>query len=133
MTRAPESTPPDQLIRAEYLCRTCGAIAGQAELKIYTNYDEATLIVSGVVSQVTTWVSANNIAPVTNFLTQGDGAALLKWEHDSASFYCPACDSLYCKDHWQIETKFEDEPDLPGWYDCTYGTCPQGHRRMIDD
>ena len=20
-----------------------------------------------------------------------------------------------------------------GWYDCTYGTCPEGHRHMVDD
>jgi len=23
--------------------------------------------------------------------------------------------------------------DHPGWYDATYGTCPQGHRRKLDD
>jgi hypothetical protein len=143
MTRAPDTQPPDgthcvlyrmcRLIRAEYLCRACSAIAGQAELKIYTDYDEATLIVSGIVNRVTTWVGTDHIPHVADFLTRGDAAALFKWEHDSASFYCPTCNSVYCQSHWRIETKFDDEPELPGWYDCTYGTCPQGHRRMIDD
>ncbi len=40
----------------------------------------------------------------------------------SASFYCPDCGASYCKDHWQQQVEFDD-----GFYDCTYGTCPQGH------
>ncbi len=50
-----------------------------------------------------------------------------------ARFYCLDCDKIYCKDCWRIELQFEDEPGLPGWYDCAYGTCPEGHRRMLDD
>ena len=42
--------------------------------------------------------------------------------------YCPTCDRVYCRDHYQTEERYDE-----GFYDCTYGTCPQGHRRMIDD
>jgi hypothetical protein len=133
MTRALETRQPDRLIRAEYLCAVCGAQAGLAELKIYVGYDEATLVVSGIVGRLTTWVEADNLLHVINFIERGAASELFEWEHDSASFYCPTCDKAYCTAHWQTELVFDDDPDLPGWYDCTYGTCPQGHRRVIDD
>jgi hypothetical protein len=42
--------------------------------------------------------------------------------------YCPKCDSIFCARHYQKVTEWDGS-----WYDCTYGTCPQGHRRIIDD
>jgi hypothetical protein len=42
--------------------------------------------------------------------------------------YCPDCDEIFCADHYQTEQSFDD-----GFYDCTYGTCPEGHRRMLAD
>ena len=42
--------------------------------------------------------------------------------------YCPKCDKIYCWEHYNAEEVFDD-----GFYDCTYGTCPNGHKRMIDD
>jgi hypothetical protein len=42
--------------------------------------------------------------------------------------FCPECDAIYCHSHYRTQV-VEDE----GFYDCTYGTCPRGHRRMIDD
>lgn len=48
-----------------------------------------------------------------------------------APFYCPSCGKSYCDNHWTKRTVFDD--DSPGYYDCTYGRCPQGHERIIDD
>ncbi|MBY9019808.1 MAG: hypothetical protein KGD67_02040 [Candidatus Lokiarchaeota archaeon] len=42
--------------------------------------------------------------------------------------YCPQCDKIYCWEHYEAREEYDD-----GFYDCTYGTCPNGHRRMIDD
>ncbi|HEY6970738.1 MAG TPA: hypothetical protein VJA94_16125 [Candidatus Angelobacter sp.] len=42
--------------------------------------------------------------------------------------YCPNCDKIYCRTHYNVIEQFDD-----GFYDCAYGTCPQGHRRKIDD
>ena len=49
-----------------------------------------------------------------------------------APFYCPECDRSYCIKHWDIVLKFDND-FMPGWYDCSYGTCPKGHKRMVDD
>ena len=42
--------------------------------------------------------------------------------------YCPECDKIYCWEHYNAWEEYDD-----GFYDCTYGVCPKGHRRMIDD
>jgi len=42
--------------------------------------------------------------------------------------YCPKCDKIYCWEHFNAREEYDD-----GFYDCTMGECPVGHRRMIDD
>ncbi len=42
--------------------------------------------------------------------------------------YCPDCDKVYCRLDYNVDEKWDE-----GFYDCTYGTCPQGHRRLLDD
>ena len=42
--------------------------------------------------------------------------------------YCPKCEKIYCWEHFNAREEYDD-----GFYDCTYGECPNGHRRMIDD
>ncbi|MBI4146701.1 hypothetical protein HY489_05185 [Candidatus Woesearchaeota archaeon] len=43
--------------------------------------------------------------------------------------YCPECKKIYCQDHY----KQYEERDEHNFYSCTYGTCPKGHQRIIDD
>jgi hypothetical protein len=42
--------------------------------------------------------------------------------------YCPACDRIYCRTDYQVREEWDQ-----GFYDCSYGVCPEGHRRLIDD
>jgi len=43
--------------------------------------------------------------------------------------YCEKCSLAYCTEHWSnIDVVFDE-----GFYDCTYATCPGGHRQIIDD
>ncbi|MEQ8222790.1 MAG: hypothetical protein ABRQ37_10845 [Candidatus Eremiobacterota bacterium] len=48
--------------------------------------------------------------------------------HEGIDAYCPLCDKIYCRIHYNAWEQYDD-----GFYDCTYGTCPEGHKRMIDD
>jgi len=48
--------------------------------------------------------------------------------HEGTDAYCPECDKIYCWEHYNARVEYDD-----GFYDCTYGECPAGHRRMIDD
>ncbi len=47
---------------------------------------------------------------------------------DGIDAYCPECDTIYCATHYTPEEEWDE-----GFYDCTYGTCPEGHRRIIHD
>ena len=42
--------------------------------------------------------------------------------------YCPDCDRVYCRLHYDCVDEYDE-----GFYDCTYGTCPAGHRRRVAD
>ena len=66
-------------------------------------------------------------------ITRGDVAAIHRANPLWAPFYCPECHAVYCGEHWRVEMEFEDEDGRPGWDDCAHGTCPHGHRRLVDD
>ncbi len=42
--------------------------------------------------------------------------------------YCPDCNQVYCHGHYWLKEQWDE-----GFYDCTYGICPHGHQRMVDD
>ena len=48
--------------------------------------------------------------------------------YEGLDAYCPECDKVYCWNHYKLEEEWDE-----GFYDCTMGECPEGHRRMIDD
>jgi predicted RNA-binding Zn-ribbon protein involved in translation (DUF1610 family) len=57
-----------------------------------------------------------------------DPAALRQVNWELAPFYCPECGRNYCRADWHTYVLFDE-----GFYDCTMGTCPGGHRHMVDD
>jgi hypothetical protein len=66
-------------------------------------------------------LKTENLSEIHNFMKEYHG-------FEGLDAYCPKCDKIYCWEHYNTEEVFED-----GFYDCTYGTCPKGHKRMIDD
>lgn len=87
--------------------------------------------VTGVAGAMTVWLSPSDV-PRAEAALHGGARALYEYNSEWASFYCPQCAGAYCREHWRLEMQFDDD-GLPGWYDCTYGTCPVGHRRIVDD
>lgn len=61
-------------------------------------------------------------------LQKGDLEAMVSML-DAARIYCRHCQLLYCWDDWNNKERIYDE----GYYDCTRGVCPQGHKGVIDD
>ncbi len=59
---------------------------------------------------------------------QPDAALLHAMDWELAPFYCRTCELNYCVADWSREQLFDE-----GFYDCTVGHCPRGHRQMIDD
>jgi hypothetical protein len=59
---------------------------------------------------------------------QPDPADLRRIDWELAPFYCPERERNYCRSDWHTFVLLDE-----GFYDCTMGTCPAGHRRMVDD
>lgn len=47
---------------------------------------------------------------------------------DGLDFYCPECDKVFCDEHYKLDPVWDK-----GFYDYTEGTCPEDHRRVVDD
>ena len=119
-----------------YNCAECGELAAELELippsdePSHPNeigHDQWRLRIDGPV-QVTHWV-LRDLDALRIALNEGSPAALLNVDPDYANFWCRHCTAAYCKTHWYPIEPEQDE----GYYDATYGTCPKGHRVMLDD
>lgn len=119
-------------MRREFHCSMCNAPAGAVNLTT-----DRFITIDGPVGVTHFGASEELKAKVAAMLHQPSELELARqlYALDElwAPQYCPNCDAIYCKDHWQIEMRFEDDDDLPGWYDAAYGACPCGHTRMVDD
>jgi hypothetical protein len=112
-------------------CSLCGRIA--VEFKIgYGRFDnEESLVFRGITHSrslrralshtLFEILKAKNLSGVHGFMKQYHG-------YEGLDAYCPECDKIYCWEHYNATEEWDE-----GFYDCTYGTCPHGHRRMIDD
>ena len=113
---------------AEYTCALCGAVAGRVEVVPSPTTPGNRLVLSVFFS---VWQQASpeaTYSAAADALRGGDPRALWTLNAEWAPFYCPECNACYCRDHWRQWMEFDE-----GFYDCTYGTCPRGHTRMLDD
>lgn len=86
------------------------------------------LVASGFIGVVESVVGADAFPSVRELVARGEAGRLREMSVDYAPCYCRGCRASYCAQHWRTEM-VEDE----GFYDCTYGTCPAGHRQLLDD
>ena len=68
------------------------------------------------------------IERVAAALEASDAAALFAINYEYAPFWCPRCNASYCGDDYRSWVTFDE-----GFYDATYGVCPEGHERELDD
>ena len=116
--------------RISYTCSECGEEAATVELG--ASVREITVTFLGAVHF---WVNEEAHRAVQQALAENNKAELYwllrRLDPERVSFHCPDCDRSYCQKHWNPQIQFDDE--WSGWYDCTYGTCPKGHRHILDD
>lgn len=115
-------------VHVEFHCAVCGALAAALSLDAEGVYAH-----THYMGAITERASADDRSALALAIAAVDPGAIHALNKLWAPFYCPECEKVYCGDHWRVEMQFEDEEGLPGWYDCAYGTCPNGHRRLIDD
>lgn len=114
-------------------CSVCGKIAVKFWIGLAQFSDKKALICSGIVhmasidisdaQKIFIWLEQEQIAEIHSFLEKNT----IVFE-EGIDAYCPQCDKIYCIAHYSTREEWED-----GFYDCTYGTCPNGHTRIIHD
>ncbi len=115
-------------IKASFYCAICNNLAATIEL-LPDEKSGWKLEFDGFLGKITSY--GKNLIDFAALIIAEDASALHRANFEYAPFYCPECQVCYCSQHWTTEMVFDD--DWTDWYDCTYGTCPKGHRHIIDD
>lgn len=112
-------------------CSVCGEIAVKFKIG-RTRYDKKdSLVFSGITfgrsldkdlaPQLFKHLEQENLSRVHAFMKK-------HYKREGLDAYCPTCGKIYCAQHYQTREEYDE-----GYYDCTYGTCPKGHKRIIHD
>jgi hypothetical protein len=128
--------PTQQVIKVEEWeyhlpCSVCGEIAVKFKIG-RTRYDKKdSLVFSGITfsrslekdlaPQLFKHLEQENLSRVHAFMKK-------HYKREGLDAYCPKCGKIYCAQHYQAREEYDE-----GYYDCTYGTCPKGHKRIIHD
>ena len=111
-------------------CAVCGHPAGSLTLIGASEEDSGntphSLLACGPLGLVSS--TLKDVEPTRTAVTNGDLEFFFHENDEFVTWYCGHCEDSYCSRHWETETLYDD-----GFYDCTYGTCPKGHRRKLDD
>lgn len=132
-------------------CRTCGELAG--ELAVFDSDD--TLVnfstpfsfekghlphskadrgpfvsITGFIGHITAWDYLSQHDEIKRAMAACDLNRLHAIDRLLIPFYCAQCHCCYCVKHWSPSPSYD--PD-GGSYEDTRGTCPAGHRRLLDD
>jgi hypothetical protein len=128
--------PPDRVIKVSDTvfhlpCSVCGKVSVVVQATVPQWSDKEQLVVSGICAQQGFDLAFASRA--FSRLDAGDLHGLHALVQEAGNFpgidaYCPECDAIYCREHYNAEEEYDE-----GFYDDTHGTCPRGHRRMIDD
>lgn len=120
-------------IKVSFKCRECQSLAASMELSSLPNQSEqqALLTTTGFIGLVKEVVFGDKLQNIYEIFRAGKPQELFDLESMLIPFYCPICKASYCYKHWNVLEVFDS--DFDGWYDCSYGTCPKGHKRLVDD
>jgi hypothetical protein len=119
--------------KAAFQCSLCGNTAAVVEIlppehERSLSNNHSTIRVSGFIGEERVVLSESSESALRACLARADSAALYALEQLWAPFYCPACDRVYCVKHWTVVPEYDQE-----FFDHSYGYCPEGHRRLIED
>ena len=118
-------------LKASFHCSLCNSLAGTVELLPVTHPDalskKPTIAIKEFIGTEHVVVSGN-LSRLEAALRNSDAAALYKIERLWAPFYCPECPRVYCRSHWHVLPVYDGD-----FFDCSYGYCPEKHKRLIED
>jgi hypothetical protein len=112
-------------------CSVCGKIAVIFKTGVSRFGKNESLLISGLTRGIS--LNIELASKAFDILEQGKLSDLHEFikkydEYEGLDAYCPECNKIYCSRHYNTEDEWDQ-----GFYDCTYGTCPKDHTRMIND
>jgi hypothetical protein len=113
-------------------CAFCGKVEAGFRIAVSKRDGKKYLYYIGITT--TASFDSKDAKKVFSLLEEDNIAAVHDFAHSSAALeegidaYCPKCDKIYCYNHYNVSEKWDE-----GFYDCHYGTCPLGHKRIIND
>jgi hypothetical protein len=112
-------------------CSVCGKIAVNFKIGYGRLDEKESLVFRGITLETSLKIELaerlfkiledNDLLGIHSFMKQYHSP-------EGVDAYCPECNKIYCWEHYNAKEEYDD-----GFYDCTYGECPKGHKRMIDD
>jgi hypothetical protein len=114
--------------RATFDCARGHGLAG--EVRLHGAGEHWVVVVDSFLS-ATIRVGTGDATELRCILEAGDVAALYRADLELTPFFCPKCAAVYCQACWRTYNVFDEE--MPGWFEETRGTCPDGHERMLMD
>ena len=112
-------------------CSVCGKISVEYKIGFGRFDEQESLVYSGIThsrslrkdlaNELFKILENENLLRVHQFMQKNHSI-------EGLDAYCPKCDKIYCWEDYNAREEYDD-----GFYDCTMGECPIGHRRMIDD
>jgi len=124
--------PPKEIIEKKrekaytLACAVCGRVAVvilQSDTQfVYSGILIETVLDKNMADTVFTFLDSKDLKGLHDYL-QGD----IQLE-EGMDAYCPDCDTIYCRTHYHLQEEWDE-----GFYDCTYGTCPESHKRIVHD
>jgi hypothetical protein len=93
-------------------------------------YDRDAIVVDYFLGTASKFADAATLDAVQEAVSSDapDPVALRRIDWELTPFYCPDCDLNYCRADWETFPVFDE-----GFYDCTIGICPSGHRHTVGD
>jgi hypothetical protein len=140
MTRFGQRIGP--AVAASFRCAACGEMAGVVKVARAGSsvdmgpplgretYHRDAVVVDYFLGTASRFADAATLEAVREVVTSDapDPVALRRIDWELAPFYCPDCDLNYCRADWNTFPVFDE-----GFYDCTIGICPSGHRHTVND
>jgi hypothetical protein len=133
--RAVRASDQYVLSKAIFRCSVCTAVAGAVIFpptlsvnKYEIDQESGSIELLGALGSEQSGGESQKIAKLLNALSSDNPRDLYSVDELWAPFYCPACANAYCKNHLVFDVRYDDS-----FYDATFVTCPQNHKRMVDD
>lgn len=115
-------------IETVFQCQICNKVAGKLKITMVGN-QAAELSIKGLIGQRIEVILGDKLDSAWNAISHNDISKLFLMNSDWVSSFCPKCTTNFCREHWLIDFDFGmgDEPSL-----YIYGTCPAGHKHLVD-